>query len=177
MASKESENTGNGPKRTKTSYTSARAQVVKLYRSEKDRVLGGVAGGLADFFDVDSTLVRIIFVLLTIFGGSGFVIYLVLWIIVPPQSSSENAFTREFMQKNLNEIKDTTRNFAYEFRNQTKDSEKNSRNFAGIAIIVIGLFFLLQNLGVLRGYGFSHFWPILLIIIGFALLMRRNQRV
>lgn len=173
---KNTESSKEAPKRAKaTSSAKERAQVVKLYRSEKDRVLAGVCGGLADFFDVDSTLVRIIFVLLTIFGGSGLIIYLVLWIIVPTASSTHNVFTKDFMQSNLNEIKDTTRNFAHEFRNATKDKNKNSRNFAGIAIIVLGAFFLLQNLGILRGA--HNFWPILLIILGFALLMKKNQRV
>jgi phage shock protein C len=152
-----------------------RTQVVKLYRSERDRLLGGVAGGLADFFDVDSTLVRIIFVLLTIFGGSGLVIYLILWVIIPTESSAENVFTKEFMHKNIDEIKDTTKNFAYEFRNATKNKERNSRNFAGLIIIVLGAFFLLQNLGLLRNL--NHLWPIILIIVGFALLMKKNQRV
>lgn len=176
MATKSTDTPKEEPKKKKTASSSKdRAQVVKLYRSERDRVLGGVCGGLADFFDVDSTLVRIIFVLLTIFGGSGLIIYLVLWIIVPTESSMQSVFTKDFMQNNLNEIKDTTRNFAHEFRNATKDKNQNSRNFAGIAIIVLGAFFLLQNLGILKGA--HNFWPILLILLGFALLMKRNQRV
>jgi phage shock protein C len=56
----------------------------KLMRSE-DRMVAGVAGGLADYFDVDPTLVRILFVLLTLLGGGGLgiLIYIVLWIIMP----------------------------------------------------------------------------------------------
>ncbi len=161
----------------KPKATKERSQVVKLYRSERDHILGGVCGGLADFFDVDSTLVRIIFVLLTIFGGSGIIIYLLLWVIVPTESNVSGVFTKEFMRDNINEIKDRTRSFAYEFRDATRDRGKNSRNFAGLFILVLGLLFLLQNLGFLGRYGFDHFWPILLIIIGFALLMKRNPRV
>lgn len=56
----------------------------QLMRSE-DRMIAGVAGGLADYFDTDPTLIRILFVLLTLLGGGGLgiLIYIVLWIIMP----------------------------------------------------------------------------------------------
>ncbi len=46
----------------------------KLYRETKDRVLGGVAAGLARYLEIDVTWVRILFILVTIFGGSGFLV-------------------------------------------------------------------------------------------------------
>jgi phage shock protein C len=55
----------------------------KLYRSQSQRMIAGVCGGLADYFNVDATLIRVLFLLLTVFGGSGLVIYVVMWIIVP----------------------------------------------------------------------------------------------
>lgn len=58
----------------------------QLYRSEKDKMLAGVCGGLAEYFNQDPTLVRVIFVLLTSFGGPGIVLYLVLWLILPTES-------------------------------------------------------------------------------------------
>ncbi|MEJ2753381.1 MAG: PspC domain-containing protein [Chloroflexota bacterium] len=56
----------------------------QLMRSE-DRMVAGVAGGLAEYFDIDPTIIRILFVLLAIFGGGflGILIYIVLWIIMP----------------------------------------------------------------------------------------------
>ena len=56
----------------------------KLMRSQ-DRIIAGVAGGLAEYFDTDPTLIRILFVLLTLlgFGGLGIITYIVLWIIMP----------------------------------------------------------------------------------------------
>ncbi|MGI6224065.1 MAG: PspC domain-containing protein [Prevotella sp.] len=55
----------------------------RLYRSA-DRMLGGVCGGIAEYFDVDPTIVRILYVVLT-FGTafSGILVYLLLWLIVP----------------------------------------------------------------------------------------------
>lgn len=58
----------------------------RLYRSVHGRVIGGVAGGLADFFGIDPTIIRLIFVLLVIFGGSGVLIYIILWIILPEKN-------------------------------------------------------------------------------------------
>ena len=57
----------------------------KLYRSKTDRKLAGVCGGLAQYFNLDATLIRVIFVLLAVLGGSGLVLYLAMWIIVPQE--------------------------------------------------------------------------------------------
>ena len=63
-------------------------EIKKLYRNPDDKVLGGVASGLAAYFGIKELLyVRLAFVLLTIAGGSGVVIYLILWIITPVASS------------------------------------------------------------------------------------------
>ena len=55
----------------------------KLYRSRKDRMIAGVCGGLADYFNIDVTWVRLIFVLLFLAGGCALLIYLIMWLIVP----------------------------------------------------------------------------------------------
>lgn len=55
----------------------------KLYRSRNQRMVAGVCGGLAEYFNVDATLIRVLFLVLAVVGGSGLAIYLVMWIIVP----------------------------------------------------------------------------------------------
>jgi len=60
----------------------------KLYRSRNQRMLGGVCGGLAEYFNVDTTLIRVLFLVLAVFGGSGLVIYVVMWLIVPDVSKA-----------------------------------------------------------------------------------------
>ena len=60
-------------------------QSKKLYRSRHDKFLAGVCGGLGEFLGIDPTLVRLIFVLLAILAGHGILIYLIMWIIVPPE--------------------------------------------------------------------------------------------
>ena len=55
----------------------------KLYRSRKERMIGGVCGGLAEYFGMDPTWVRLIFIFLLLLGGSAFLVYLIMWVIVP----------------------------------------------------------------------------------------------
>jgi phage shock protein C len=59
------------------------AETRKLYRSRTNRQVAGVCGGLAEYFSIDATLIRVLFVVLAVLGGSGIVLYLALWIIVP----------------------------------------------------------------------------------------------
>jgi len=58
----------------------------KLYRIENDRMIGGVCGGIAEYFVLDPSFVRIGFVLFALFGGSGILLYIIIWAIVPPKS-------------------------------------------------------------------------------------------
>ena len=55
----------------------------KLYRSNTDRMIAGVCGGLADYINIDPTIIRLIFVVLLLMGTGGFWIYIILWAIVP----------------------------------------------------------------------------------------------
>ena len=57
----------------------------RLYRSKKERILGGVCGGIADYVDADPTIIRLIWVLLTILTGfaAGIIGYLICWLIIP----------------------------------------------------------------------------------------------
>ena len=61
--------------------------IKKLFRNPDDKVLGGVASGLSGYFGIDTPYIRLAFVFLTIAGGSGVIIYLILWIITPAASS------------------------------------------------------------------------------------------
>lgn len=58
----------------------------RLYRSKTDRMIGGVCGGLAEYFNVDPVIVRLLFLLGLICVGGTFVAYLIMWIVVPEQA-------------------------------------------------------------------------------------------
>ncbi len=59
--------------------------VRRLYRSVDDRMLGGVAAGLGEFLDIDPTIIRLIFAFSVFLGGTGLLVYLVMWLIVPEE--------------------------------------------------------------------------------------------
>jgi phage shock protein C len=63
-------------------------QTRKLYRSQTDRKLAGVCGGLADYLKLDAIIIRVGFVVLTVLGGAGIPIYLAMWLLIPKQAQS-----------------------------------------------------------------------------------------
>jgi phage shock protein C len=55
----------------------------RIYRSPDDRVIAGVCGGLGEYFTTDPVIIRLILVVLVLFGGSGIVLYLLAWLLIP----------------------------------------------------------------------------------------------
>lgn len=55
----------------------------RLYRSRDDKVIAGVCGGIAKYFNIDPVLVRVLWVVLTLMGAAGVLLYLILWAVVP----------------------------------------------------------------------------------------------
>lgn len=93
----------------------------KLYRSRKDSKIAGVCGGIAEYFNVDPTIIRLLAVLTIFFGGGGIVAYIIAWIIIPlepideqPSSyASKKTTTKKENQKETTieaEIIDETKN-------------------------------------------------------------------
>ncbi len=58
----------------------------RLYRSQTDKMLGGVCAGLGQYLDVDPTVIRLIFILAALLGGHGILLYLILWLVMPPEN-------------------------------------------------------------------------------------------
>ena len=134
----------------------------RLYKSRRNKVIDGICGGIAEYFDVDPTIVRILWILITLMGGSGFILYIIAMIIMPanpehvalPQSSSGRA------------------------------NGTDRRRFFGIMLVLVGAFILFMNVGWIAGFGwwsFSHkiMLPLLLILLGGLLVYihttKRNE--
>jgi len=130
----------------------------RLYRSNTDKVIGGVAGGLADYLDIDPVIVRILFVLLAIFGGSGVLVYIILWIVIPAEVVSFQNFDKNNSNEDAND----------EVKPASTSRRTNTSLVAGIILIAFGLIFLLNQLVPL--YGIIDFWPLLLVLAGVLLI-------
>jgi len=142
----------------------------RLYRSRTNRVIGGVCGGLAEYFKVDAFIVRILFVTLALmFSGTGLPVYLLLWLFIPEQ---EQPFAdhNDTIRQNIQDI----RNTAVNLRNEAfgvGGSAKSDRLLLGGAIFVgVGLLLLLRNLHVLSF--FNDLWPLGMIAVGILILIQ-----
>lgn len=144
----------------------------KLYRSETNKMLGGVSGGLADYFNLDVTLIRLIFVLLVIFGGSGVLVYLVLWLVIPSEKMISQT-TDATLKANTDEIRERAQHFADDLRENS--NRQSSRHIFGAVILVLGIIIFLSNFGWFNFFKLERFWPVILIIIGFAILTRNDE--
>ncbi len=63
----------------------------KLSRSKSDRMVAGVCSGLGKYLNIDTTIVRLIFVLMFLLGGHGLLIYIILWIVMPVETLTQSA--------------------------------------------------------------------------------------
>jgi len=147
----------------------------KLYRSRKDLMIGGVCGGLAEYLRIDSSLVRLFFILLALGGsGIGVMVYLLLWIIVPSEDQKRETSLQDTVRSGSEEIAERARLVGDDLRNMVKNPNPQARLLIGVSLLVLGIVFLLQNLELpwLHWLDFDVIWPILLILGGIALLIR-----
>jgi phage shock protein PspC (stress-responsive transcriptional regulator) len=71
----------------------------RLSRTREGRVVAGVCGGIAAYFGIDPTLVRLAFAVFTIFGGAGVLIYLIAWIVIPEEGGDGSSIAESFVSK------------------------------------------------------------------------------
>jgi len=71
----------------------------RLYRLREGRVVAGVCAGLAAYFGIDPTLVRLAFAVVTVFGGIGILVYLVAWIVIPEEDRDGSSIAENFVSK------------------------------------------------------------------------------
>ncbi len=148
----------------------------RLSRSRGDRMLGGVCGGLGRYLGIDSNLVRLFFVLFTLTGGFGVLLYLVLWLILPVEDETIEGGGQAFGPSDFG---DRARGMGADLRQAMHASNPNAAKILGIGLVVVGLVFLVQNMNIpwLRWLRVDLFWPALLILAGAALVYRamRNR--
>lgn len=137
----------------------------KLYRSQSDRVLGGVAAGLAKYLAVDPALMRVAFVALALVDGIGILIYFVMWLIIPAENSTARS-TEETVGANAADIANQFRSLGGSI------GRPGGALVVGIFLVVIGSFFLARIF--VPQINFSMVWPLVLIAIGAFLIIRRR---
>jgi phage shock protein PspC (stress-responsive transcriptional regulator) len=139
-----------------------------LFRSRTDRVIGGVAGGIARSLHSDPAIIRIVFAVLVIFGGGGLLLYLILWIAIPEepfQFFQESTVAGE--PKPADEAGTTEPVFtpaAYPPR------RNNGALIVGLILISVGALFLIDRLLPNIHFRIHDFWPVIIVVAGIALI-------
>lgn len=152
----------------------------KLYRSTTDKMLGGIAGGLAEYFDIDSTLIRVLFVLTVFLGGGGIIAYIILWIIVPerefvvtPEPVPTDASEQGDEQNKPGSESGSSGNYFSDYQKVFDEQKKNRAMWGGIILILLGGLFLLDNF--IPRFDFGDFWPLILIGVGAGILLNAKK--
>jgi len=133
--------------------------VRRLRRRTSDRVIGGVAGGLGDYLNVDPLLIRIGFVGLMVFGGAGLVLYVIAWLLIPHEGSDESTVERLIRRIGL-----------------------RSRNLVIVLLAVAGAYVVLFGVfpRISDSYGFgvdpALIWALVVLVLGVLVLRREGPR-
>ena len=130
-------------------------QPKKIYRSKVERMIGGVCGGIAEYFNIDALLVRLAWIFATLFAGAGILGYIACLILIPDNPYQETP-------------------------EKVKQKTSESAKFWGIFLIIIGALFLLQQTGLFYRFHFWHIqWQAIFAIafvgMGIYLLINRQS--
>ncbi|MGA2296498.1 MAG: PspC domain-containing protein [FCB group bacterium] len=135
----------------------------KLYRSQRSKVFGGVAGGLAEYFDIDPVIVRIVFVIATLGWGVSFLIYIIMWIIIPVKVEIEE----------MNSPQTSSFENYYSNLQAEKTRKKNNlRVIVAVILIFLGSLWFLENMFPFIRFHF--FFPLLLIALGVLIILKAS---
>ncbi len=143
----------------------AEVQRRRLRKSRAERMVFGVAGGLADYLEVDPVLVRVGFVVLCFIAGLGLLAYIGLALLMPDIPEGDTPPDAVSATGSITEGQDPV-----------TPSERRGRYAFGIILIGLGVILLVEQLGLLRWLDWGVFWSIVLILIGVASIVGRIKR-
>jgi phage shock protein C len=150
----------------------------RLYRDDYNKMIGGVCKGLADYLDIDVSIVRALFLLTLIFKGGGVIVYIVLMIVLPKKPFGfgnpgvdytvppVNDYTVPPMQPQA----EPAEPFVYQPRRKS-----NFSLIAGLLLVALGGILLLDEYDIIPDWNFEHLWPIPLVVIGIALIFTSTK--
>ncbi|MHB0884469.1 MAG: PspC domain-containing protein [Bacillota bacterium] len=144
----------------------------RLYRSRHERVIAGVAGGIAEYFNVDVTLIRLIWVVAIFAGGSGLIAYIVAALIIPeepygyvPEPNGRTAENSEAAGSGTPTPGQPTTGHGHARPDRTT---AGTTAVFGWVLLGLGLLFLLRNF--IPWFSWGLFWPLILVGFGVYIL-------
>nr|WP_067054941.1 PspC domain-containing protein [Mucilaginibacter sp. L294] len=163
----------------------------KLYRDEQRKSLGGVCAGLAEYFGVDVSVVRVIFVLAMCLKGVGLVSYIVLWIVLPKKPFNyadptyQPGVTPGYNPKYGQPFGDVKVDYTVPSPHAMGQpftpyppvkKTSNAGLMFGVVLIVLGSIFLLDQFDWIPDWDFEKLWPVVLVAIGATLLFSSKKQ-
>jgi len=138
----------------------------RLERSTSNVELGGVCAGLGNYLEIDPNIVRVFFIIFTVVGGTGVLIYLLLWLIMPKQGSDE-----EDIGSRAGHMRD-------ELIDAVSRPKQRSIRIVGAVLVLAGAVFFVQALDLpwLRWFNRDIIFAILIIFAGGALMLRAIRK-
>ena len=161
----------------------------QIRRSATNQVIAGVCGGIGEYFDVDPTVIRVIFIILAFATGSGVILYILLWLLIPGSTSTATAPSETTFKEGLHEMEHTLNEVKTKIEKEAKDFKQEQALFAenasekdpskgyswlGIGLVLVGGWLFLDNFGLLDWIRLERFWPVLLIVLGVYFLTKKD---
>lgn len=147
----------------------------KLYKLPKQGQISGVCAGLAEYFDIDVTLMRVIWVIAAFMTGGALIFLYIILAIVMPVSDEEIVFKSKGVK-----AADNDETFGDKLHNMGKDLQSNGnanklRNVAGACLLLFGIWLLLvQFFPQWLSFRWDYVWPIVLIVVGLLIIAKRR---
>ncbi len=154
----------------------------KLQRNEQEKTVAGVCAGLAEYFDVDVTWVRIGFVLAVLAGLSGLLVYIVLWIAVPPKPYTPDygQFNSDYkVYENKGYVGGPIQDPAFTGMPPYPKKPKSGSGgvVVGLLFVIFGAFFLFDEFNIIpEWFDFHKLWPLVFIIPGIMMIAKANKK-
>jgi phage shock protein PspC (stress-responsive transcriptional regulator) len=144
----------------------------RLYRSRTDTMIGGVCGGLARYLGIDTTVVRLFFILFALLDGPAVPLYIVLWILIPLEGDVPSSGT---MRAGFREMASQVRAVGRGVGGATAREQSRPSALIGAILLAAGALFLFRNLnfGWMSWMHNDVLWPVVLIVGGGVLLLRQ----
>jgi phage shock protein PspC (stress-responsive transcriptional regulator) len=138
----------------------------RVFRSTTDKVIGGVCSGLAEYFGIDPTWVRILFVLSIFAHGVGLLAYVIGWIVIPRETEIHPAVAPQTPQADGQGPDSGGTDLA-------ASKPRGAGFLPGIILVILGMVFLFDR--AFYWFDFDYVWPAILIGIGVMLLYRSSS--
>lgn len=151
--------------------------IKRLYRSRDHRIIAGVCGGIAEYFEIDPTITRILFLILGFGMGSGILIYIIMALVVPLEPVGGGSTDEASVDRLTERAKETVEKVAGKMEDALAGRHEHRhkdgfRSVFGFALVLIGLVTFFGIFMPFPHMAWRMIWPIVLVVLGFFIISK-----